>query len=177
MQIKNALQIKKGEGKIDKRGFNSFTQPIQFLSKYEKDQDWAMHNLDWLEWQGVKQISYNAKRLMKNYKLAKGTIDKSDYIPDNDVNDMTELVDILASDNIQSYNTDSAMELKFYPIIPNVINVLTAEFAKRNSRVDYRAVDEYSYNEILNAKMQDIEEVLLSKMLKINFLRKCCKWD
>ena len=161
MQIKNALQIKKGEGKIDKRGFNSFTQPIQFLSKYEKDQDWAMHNLDWLEWQGVKQISYNAKRLMKNYKLAKGTIDKSDYIPDNDVNDMTELVDILANDNIQSYNTDSAMELKFYPIIPNVINVLTAEFAKRNSRVDYRAVDEYSYNEILNAKMQDIEEVLL----------------
>ena len=161
MQIKNALQIKKGEGKIDKRGFNSFTQPIQFLTKYEKDQDWAMHNLDWLEWQGVKQLSYNAKRLMKNYKLAKGTIDKGDYIPESNVNDMTELVDILSNDSIQSYNTDSAMEIKFYPIIPNVINVLTAEFAKRNSRVDYRAVDEYTYNDVLNSKMEDIEKVLL----------------
>lgn len=161
MQVKNALQIKKGEGKIDKRGFNSFTQPIQFLTKYEKDQDWAMHNLDWLEWQGVKQLSYNAKRLMKNYKLAKGTIDKGDYIPESNVNDMTELVDILSNDSIQSYNTDSAMEIKFYPIIPNVINVLTAEFAKRNSRVDYRAVDEYTYNDVLNSKMEDIEQVLL----------------
>ena len=90
MEIKNALQIRKGDGtKLPKRGFNSFTQPIQFLPEKEKDMDWAQHNLDWLEWQGVKQISYNAKRLMKNYKLAKGTIDRSDYIPEEEFNDVS----------------------------------------------------------------------------------------
>jgi hypothetical protein len=161
MQIKNALQIRDGEGKPNPRGFNSFTQPIQFLSITEKDEEWAQHNLDWLEWQGIKQIRYNARRLLKNYKLAKGTIDKEDYMPTPEMSDVSELVDILSSDFINNQNDDSAMELKFYPIIPNVINVLVAEFAKRNTKIDYRAVDEYSYNEIMTNKMAEIEAVLL----------------
>jgi hypothetical protein len=162
MQIRNALQIRNGDGKVDvKKGFNSFTQPIQFLSKSEKDADWAIHNLDWLEWQGIKQISRNAPRLMKNYNLAKGTIDRSDYIPDEQINDTAELIDIIDSDYINEQNTDSAMELKFYPIIPNVINVLVAEFAKRNTKVDFRAEDEYSYSEIFNAKLAEVEAALL----------------
>jgi len=161
MQIKNALQIRDEGGTPDPRGFNSFTQPIQFLSKEEKDERWAQHNLDWLEWQGVKQLRYSARRLLKNYKLAKGTIDKSDYIPTPEINDMSELVDLLQSDFVNDNTENSAMELKFYPIIPNVINVLVAEFAKRNTKIDYRAVDEYSYNEILTNKMAEIESVLL----------------
>tara|TARA_R110000772_G_scaffold265784_2_gene387516 strand:+ start:226 stop:3009 length:2784 start_codon:yes stop_codon:yes gene_type:complete len=163
MQIRNAIQLKNSKkGKDEDRGFNSFTQPIQFLSRDEKDTDWAVHNLDWLEWQGVKQISNNARKLMKNYKLAKGTIDREDYIHDEGVpTDVSELVDILSRDSIQDSSSDSSFDLKFYPIIPNIINVLVAEFAKRNTKVDYRAVDEYSYNEILEAKMGDIEEALL----------------
>jgi hypothetical protein len=160
MQIKNALQIRDEGGNASPRGFNSFTQPIQFLPEGEKDDDWSQHNLDWLEWQGIKHIRYNAPRLLKNYKLAKGTIDKSDYIP-SEANDAGELVDILSSDSINSQNVNDAMELKFYPIIPNVVSVLVSEFAKRNTKIDYRAVDEYSYNEILNHKMQEIESVLL----------------
>jgi hypothetical protein len=77
------------------------------------------------------------------------------------MSDVSELVDILSSDFINNQNDDSAMELKFYPIIPNVINVLVAEFAKRNTKIDYRAVDEYSYNEIMTNKMAEIEAVLL----------------
>jgi hypothetical protein len=161
MQIKNAMQLKSGKGKAKKQGFNSFTQPIQFLSKKEKDEDWCMHNLDWLEWQGIQQVSVNARRLMKNYKLAKGTIDKADYFPTDIPSDMDELLDILSSDSINDVNQDSAMELKFYPIIPNVINVLVAEFAKRNTKIDYQAVDDYSYNEILDRKMGEIEEALM----------------
>lgn len=161
MQIKNALQLKDGDNVESPGGFNSFTQPIQFLSKDEKNIEWAQHNLDWLEWQGIKQIRYNARRLLKNYKLAKGTIDKGDYIPSPEVNDMSELVDLLSSDFINDNTENSAMELKFYPIIPSVINVLVAEFAKRNTKVDYRAVDEYSYNEIMTNKMVEIESVLL----------------
>jgi len=163
MQIRNAIQLKNGKkAKDEDRGFNSFTQPIQFLSRDEKDMDWSIHNLDWLEWQGIKQISNNARKLMKNYKLAKGTIDREDYIQNEEApTDVSELVDILSKDSIQDNSTDSSFDLKFYPIIPNIINVLVAEFAKRNSKVDYRAIDEYSINEMLEAKMADIEEALL----------------
>ena len=56
----------------------------------------------------------------------------------------------------------SALELKFYPIIPNVVNVLTGEFSKRYSKVQFRAVDDTSYNELLDQKRSMIEENLLA---------------
>jgi len=155
MKILNAIDIKKGKKtKKDKLGI--FTQPIQFLPLEEKDEDWAHHNIDWIEWQGLKQIKLKATRIMKNYKLAKGTIDKSDYIPAVD-NDYSEMLDNL----IDEGHDDTAMDLQFYPIIPNVINTLVTEFAKRNTKVDYRAVDEYSFNEIMEKKSEAISKVLI----------------
>ena len=79
MQVINALQAKKG-AKTEYNRMGSITQPLQFLPKKEKNDEWAAWNLDWYEWNGLKQIRRNARRLMKNYKLAKGIIDKSDYI-------------------------------------------------------------------------------------------------
>ena len=118
MQVYNAMQLKAG-AKVKHNRMGSITQPLQFLPKSEKDQEWAAWNLDWLEWNGLKQIRLNARRLMKNYKLAKGIIDKSDYIISED-NEYRDIIEVLTKED------NSALELKFYPIIPNVINVLVA---------------------------------------------------
>ena len=154
MQLYNAMQLKNG-AKAEYNKMSTLTQPIQFIPRKDKDDDWAAHNLDWLEWQGMKQLRRNARRLSKNYKLAKGIIDRSDYIVEEDV-EYAELIDVLTKED------QSALELKFYPIIPNVINVLVAEFAKRNTRVSFRTVDEISYNELLEQKRAMIEQRLLS---------------
>jgi hypothetical protein len=154
MQIYNALQLKKG-AKVDYNRMSSITQPIQFLSSKDKDDEWCAWNMDWLEWMGIRQVRKNATRLMKNYKLAKGQIDKSDYIVEND-NEYLDLVETLSSGN-----ESSALELKFYPIIPNIINVLTSEFAKRNTMIQFTAVDDYSYNELMEKKRADIENYLV----------------
>lgn len=153
MQVLNAMQLKGGQ-KSEYNRMGSITQPLQFLPKNKKNLEWAAWNIDWLEWNGIKQIRRNAIRLMKNYKLAKGIIDRSDYIPDDD-NEMREMIDTLGQEE------SSIMDLKFYPIIPNVINVLTSEFAKRNTKITFKGVDEYSYNEELEEKRLQIEQVLL----------------
>jgi hypothetical protein len=155
MRVLNAMQLKNGAKAEGGPTFSSLTQPVQFLPYKQKDDDWAAWNLDWLELQGIEFLRINSRRLLKNYKLAKGVIDKTDYIvePDNDYKDM---MDVLTKEN------DSALELKFYPIVPNVINVLTGEFAKRYSKVQFRAVDDASYNEMLEQKRFQIEEALLS---------------
>jgi hypothetical protein len=132
----------------------TLTQPIQFLPEKEKDDEWRAWNLDWLEWQGMKQLRRNARRLMKNYKLAKGIIDKTDYIVEED-NEMADLIDTLTKED------ESALELKFYPIIPNVVNVLCNEFSKRSSRIMFKAVDDMSYNELIEEKRKMLEDVLL----------------
>jgi len=154
MQVYNALQAKKG-AKTEQNRLGSITQPLQFLPKKDKTEEWAAWNLDWLEWQGLKQIRRNARRLMKNYKLAKGIIDKTDYIIE-DNNEMRDIVETLTQEDV------SALELKFYPIIPNVVNVLVAEFAKRATKLTYRAIDDFSYNEMLEQKRGMVEQTLMA---------------
>ena len=154
MQVYNALQLKKG-AKVEQNRLGSVMQPLQFVPQKEKDEEWAAWNLDWLEWNGLKQIRRNARKLMKNYKLAKGIIDRSDYIVEEN-NEMRDVVELLTKDD------PSVLELKFYPIIPNVVNVLVAEFAKRASKLTYRATDELSYNEMLEQKRSMVEETLLA---------------
>ena len=154
MEIYNALALKKG-AKATYTRLYSISQPVQFLPVTEKDAEWAAWNMDWLEWNGLKQVRANARRLIKNYKLAAGIIDKRDYLvePNNELKDVVE--QLASNDEMES------LELKFYPIIPNVINTLVSEFAKRNTRVSFRAVDEYTHNEILNRKREEIENVLV----------------
>ena len=148
------MQAKAGV-KTSQNRMGTITQPLQFISKKDKTQEWAAWNIDWIEWQGLKQLKRNARRLMKNYKLAKGVIDRTDYIVEND-NDYRDIIESLTQEDT------SALELKFYPIIPNVINVLVAEFAKRSTKLIYRAVDDISYNEMLEQKRKMVEDVLLA---------------
>ena len=157
MRVVNALQLKKGaktEGKYPTT--SSLTQPIQFLPAKKKDDDWSAWNLDWLELQGMEFLRRNARKLLKNYKLAKGIIDKRDYIVEED-NEYKELMDVLTKED------NSALELKFYPIIPNVVNVMCGEFSKRLSKVQFRAVDDTSYNEMMELKRAEIETTLLAE--------------
>ena len=155
MKIYNALDLKAG-AKAEYSKTGTLIQPVQFIPRKDKDEEWAAWNMDWHEWQGIKQLRRNARRILKNYKLAKGIIDKTDYIVEPD-NEYADLIDTLIQED------ESALEIKFYPIIPNVINVLTGEFAKRYSRVTFRAVDDISYNEMMEMKRAMIEETLLGQ--------------
>ena len=156
MKVVNAMQLKNGaKADIGYQGSTSLTQPIQFLPADKKTGNWAAWTLDWLEVQGMNFLKENSRKLLKNYKLAKGIIDKTDYIVEED-NDYKDLVDVLTKED------ESALELKFYPIIPNVINVLSGEFSKRYSKIQFRAVDDLSYNEMLEQKRALVEENLLA---------------
>ena len=155
MKVFNAMQLKAGAKSEGTTTSASLTQPMQFLPSKKKDDDWYAWNIDWLELQGIEFVRQNARRLLKNYKLAKGIIDKTDYIIEED-NDYKDMMDVLTKEDA------GALELKFYPIIPNVINVLTGEFSQRYSKVQFRATDNTSYNEMLEAKRSMVEENLLA---------------
>lgn len=162
MAILNAMQLKNG-ATTKTNIVGDFTQPVQFLPEKNKTEEWIAQCVDWYEKEGLKQVQKQARKFMKNAKLAEGIIDKSDYIVEED-NEVAELIDTLTEED------ESAFELKFYPIIPNVINILTGEFAKRTEKLTYRATDETSYNELLEEKSSMVEQVLMqyaeSKMME-----------
>ena len=155
MEVLNALDLKAGKkAQVNKMG--TLIQPTQFIPFKEKTPEWMAWNADWLEFQGLKQLRRNARRLLKNYKLAKGIIDRTDYIVEEN-QENADMIAALTKDDV------SALELRFFPIIPNVINTLVSEFAKRNTEVSFRAMDEYSYNDMLERKRDDVEQVLLAE--------------
>ena len=151
----NAMQAKKGV-KTDYTRMGTLTQPIQFLPGHQKDGEWGAWNMDWFEMEGLRQLRRNARKLLKNYKIANSIIDKTDYIVEED-NEYADLIDTLTKEDV------SALELKFYPIIPNVINVMVGEFAKRSDKVQYVSTDQASYNEMLEQKRGMIEETLVKQ--------------
>jgi hypothetical protein len=162
MQIISSYQLHKGV-KVDPTNtlmstIPSLIQPLQMLSYEHKDDSWRAWCMDWYEWQGIKQIRYKIEKLAKNYRLANGKIDKSDYIiAEEDEN--KDLIDALSRDN----EINAVTELKFFPIIPNVVDLLVGEFSKRNNKVFAYAIDDYSKSEKLDKKKELIDQTLISQ--------------
>lgn len=154
--VLSSQDIKKGK-KGAARPSGAFTQPLQFLPREEKDEDWAKNNIDFLEYRGLKQIYLKAPHFAKNYNLAHGIIDKADYMGTG-ANENRELLQELWNGEEETH-----LDLKFYPIIPNFINTLSTEFAKRNTKIMFMASDDYSYNEMLAMKQEEIGTVLLKE--------------
>lgn len=130
------------------------TAPFQMVGKDEKDEDWKKWNMDWLEYIGLQQIMKENRKLIKYYNMANGVIDKADYIRTTE-NEFSDLVGIV------THETQSPFSLKFYPIIPNVVNILVGEYAKRDSRIIVKATDEFSRNEALDYKLSLITQALV----------------
>jgi hypothetical protein len=150
-----AKQLMQGKtAEWDKQGV--LTQPIQMLPRENKDKAWKHQNMDWWEHIGVAQLKEKYKRLYKNYNLASGVIDKTDYIPDSS-NQYGEMISILTAENETPY------EIRFYPLAPNILNVLTGEFSKRNNNVVVKAIDQYAINEMLDRKKGMVTDYVIAK--------------
>jgi hypothetical protein len=157
MAVLNAMQLKAG-AKVEPlygKTLGGIYQPYQMLPMKEKDQQWTAQVMDYIEWTGMRQLKRTAGKMLKNYKLANAQIEKSDYIIAE--SDYSEVIEPLIKEDV------SALELKFYPIIPTVVDVLTNEFSKRYSRITFEMRDEQSANELLQEKYKDVEQVLLQK--------------
>jgi len=98
--------------------------------------------------------------MMKNYKLAIGEIEKSDYIQqDSEYADMIESLDQRAGGVLES------MEIKNYSFANTVINILDDEFAKRVSHMSFSDGSPQWANDMLTQKKEDIEQVLEQKAM------------
>lgn len=159
MQIVSSYQLQKGltaEKYSASSTLPTIAQPLQMLAYEQKDDNWRAWCMDWYEWQGIKQIRQKIRKKAKNYRLANGVIDKSDYIVTSEDDENKELIDILSREN----DITNISELNFFPIIPNVIDLLVGEFGKRNNKVFPFAVDELSQNEKLEKKKELIDRIL-----------------
>ena len=107
---------------------------------------------------GRQQLVYLREAIVKKFNLAYGIIDQSDYIKGK-----TEYeTEISMLDGEDSFEFD----LKFYPIIPNIVNTLTNYLGKVKVQYSVKAVNPEAQNEILEQKNEQIKSLLISRALE-----------
>ena len=157
MAVVNALQLKNG-AKVEPlygKTLGGIYQPYQMLPMKDKDAQWTAQVMDYIEWAGMRQLKRTSGSMLKNFKLANAQIEKSDYIIGE--SDYSEVIEPLIREDV------SALELKFYPIIPTIVDVLSNEFSKRYCRITFEMKDEKSANEMLQDKFDDVAKILEAK--------------
>lgn len=170
MKVKGAKDMMNGLDDLFKNNSSILPsmQPIQMLPKDKKDYSWIKLNADFVEFQGLMQIREKSKKYLKNFKLAAGELDRSTYIAEERDPDYKDVYDMV----VNSENPlPDAMDLQFFPLIPSYFNVLLNEHSQRGaSKIDYRAIDGDSVNEIIDLKQKEMQSVMLkygeNKMLK-----------
>ena len=155
--VLNYLDLKKDKGGKKSKFKTSFVQPSQFIPQEEKTDDWYAWNMDWFEQQGLKQVNFNFHRYIRNIRLANGVIDRRDYT-NCEENEYGDVFKIVSDDN------DAALELKFFPIIPSIINLFQGELSQKKTQIQWVATDNNSYNEKLNDMSSEIEDSLIKQM-------------
>lgn len=158
MEILTAWDLQHGK-RASSRKLGGIWQPIQMVPKKEKDEEWKKANVDWFENLGLRQLQSSYRKKIKNYRLAKGIIDTEDYCEE----ETNEFSNILTQVKEEEIYDPHVLSLSFFPIIPNVIKVLSGEFSKRNTKITVQAVDEFSKSEKLEAKMANVREHVEAK--------------
>lgn len=107
------------------------------------------------EWIGRQQINRHRDEIQKKFNLAYGVIDVNDYIK-NETEYQTEL-EILNGDSLD-------YDLKFYPIIPNIVNSLVGELSKQYVNYSAIAVNPEAINSIIEEKNNIIRQLLINPL-------------
>jgi len=146
---------------------NLFGQPPQAIESSKKDEIWKRSNLDWIEQLAKAYLPEKKRRLIKNFNIAQGVIDVEDYIDrDLTTNEYKGIFDAVEDSMVDLVQDD----LKFYPIVPTIINVLSGELLKKFDHISVKAMDQYSINETYEYKkklvLQAIQEKAQQKIVQ-----------
>jgi hypothetical protein len=143
-----------------------YGQPPQALPSEEKDEIWGRGNMDWIEQYAQTELPKKANRIRKNYNITNGIIDVEDYITEED-NDYSEIYDAVEQSMKESLfnldEVDRTEDLKFFPIVPSIIELLVGEIMKKADTLKIAAVDSTSVNEYWDFKKQKIIEYFQQK--------------
>lgn len=136
--------------------------PWQMIPIEEKDEAWIKWNADFYESIGYQHVRKYSRKQIKNRWLAAGILDHEDYMFEPAYNNFSELVGIATGERDEH---QSPLE-QFYPVIPNIIEVLRGEFLKRDTEVVIKGVDEFSISEALQYKEDQLQQILLQKQMQ-----------
>jgi len=107
------------------------------------------------EWIGRQQMNRVGNSISKKLNLAHGQIDVSDYVKDQ--TEYNVEISMLGGESLD-------YDLKFYPIIPNIVNSLVSELSKQYINYQALAVNREAINQVLDQKNQILRQILIQPL-------------
>lgn len=128
--------------------------PFQMITEEEKTIDWIKAVADYYETAGWVNVEKKAERIQRNFWLRNAQLNPNDYIINPTYNEYYEALNIIVPQEQQS-----PLE-QFYPLIPNIVDVLRGEFLKRDTEWTVEVKDQYSKSLVLEQKEEEFGQVL-----------------
>jgi len=130
------------------------------LSLEEKTNDWVQAVADHYEIIGWNNVLRRQKKINQNTWLRYGKLNPTDYIVNPSENEYYEAI------NIINCGLEGNPLQMFYPLIPNIVDLLKGEFIKRDKSFDVEQVDQYAVIELLQDKEKKLRDVIFSAALQ-----------
>lgn len=148
--------------KTDKNALSTIyeTFPFQMLSLEEKTNEWVQAVADHYEIIGWNNVLRRQKKINQNTWLRYGKLNPTDYIVNPSENEYYEAI------NIINCGLEGNPLQMFYPLIPNIVDLLKGEFIKRDKSFDVEQVDQYAVIELLQDKEKKLRDVIFSAALQ-----------
>jgi len=137
---------------------------IHFLPKSEKTDDWKASVADYYEHIGLTKVAQNYNSIIKNRWISSGVLDINDYKKVKNTNQYEVF-------NKSGITLDAPLEddggMEFYPLVPNLVNLFTGYQLKRNNKVTFSLIDEFSKAELFDIKDQIFKDALKGMLLEM----------
>lgn len=130
--------------------------PFQMLEEKDKGPDWIRAVADFYETAGWVNVEKNAYHIQKNFDLRNSKLNASDYIVGPSYADYYSAVGIDLP-----FEAQSPIQ-QFYPIIPNLVDLLRGEYIKRDNSMVIEAIDPYSVGQAFQYKEEEFKDVIMS---------------
>lgn len=121
--------------------------------KFANEKEAVKELVKYYEQIGLTHVFNQEEKIRRLYRLANGQIDVQDYVGEVDIKNAMDI----------SMEEMEEVELQFYPIIPNIVNVFLGEVDKKYIKYLPHAVNSEAKNEILDKLNKDIIDVIVKK--------------
>lgn len=137
-----------------------------FFSKKEKsinEQEHLKKLVKYYEYLGFQQTDVKWQKFTKLYELAYGKINEKDFKQGKEnYNNIVKKLDSNLEDNDLEETS-----LKFFPLIPPVINSIINDYDKKHTKMYVKAINPEAINEVIEAKNKELRELLVNKATEL----------
>lgn len=138
---------------------------ILFTKKEVKDLDSVKNLFKYYEYLGFQQVDEKFEKITKLYEMAYGKINNKEFNVAKET--YNTILDKLTNSEHNKDDSIEEVELKFFPLIPPVVNSIINDLDKKYTRMYAKAINPEAINTVIEARNEELRNLLVEQATKL----------